>query len=1030
MIVGGGVISQYEFSKAWGVSPSAAKGVAIVHHVGGPGALGIDVGNHLIFSFGAVASFDGIADQVIERIGNGRNYEFSLLDNRIRLAWQTVFGAWNIEDDTGTRRLGRSPSPSTGPDSGSNGNDDVDFGSGVGSSGSPAGAGAISASGDFMPIRRRYKHLLPQHWESGIWTWTDEPLTAREILNSAFNGAWGDYGFTRNYHSSLDQIAPLGLDHTAGIKLSNLISEINEKAGLDVVLSGTRTLVWGRKGEGLAPIPDGSSDNRSAGLAITSNDTKIRVVGERIRVQVCNVTLEPDWVSGWEAFIDELAWFREVKEVFELPAVTKADHATIAARAKEVTLAQYAKRKGAPEMLDSRPFGRISRNHLPAWTYIQELVFRSYRIPPEADLYGIPLASLDIADSLLCAVEITGDGDSTVQRYRSTPVEFYPDARAHVIVKGQPLDLIDGRDAQLFYLKSARQLREEWTEAGDFEIDSLNKSIRFRSAMFIDGPSEENKALYSRVNLGEGGGEDLSGLVSADSDYLSIVAPNPDFELSAAEVKASFCFLLGRFYRDFGSGPRRGMLNQSGLELQVLDTTGGASAPGSGTASISSSSLRLPGASGRSFVEVLYEDGGTAAEKAEAAADSALQAAPLQMTGGFRRSGIAGTVLNGTVDRVTVAITDHGLEERVEYAKARASGAALSERTLQRILKTGELFAGEQDLRRTVRQLYLESRWERAAATENRSKSHRKISDIFRQPVGDENVSTKTIVDVNSAAPSRGEASIWKVGDLVWVDAQGHPSSTGENFAGVVVMTPKSNEGTQTKELTVAYSGTVPVRVESGVAGGSMLSANSGDYKASTSGSKSIGILRHAEAVPSPSGGEALALVHLGAGGGGGSAVKVAPLSITDTRPRYIPAPSATLAEGSKRYWLTWGYVDGRVATNWGEHFDVASTPGTALYLFAKIQIHASAANMAMAWEIVSGSTSDAHETPAAAAGARPSQVVVPLGQIMVDGDGVQFALSAGGGSIALAEYLTDVSADTNGTLLYHRSIIYNRLYY
>ena len=36
-------------------------------------------------------------------------------------------------------------------------------------------------------MRRRYKHLLPEHWESGTWTWTDAPLTVKQILNMTRN---------------------------------------------------------------------------------------------------------------------------------------------------------------------------------------------------------------------------------------------------------------------------------------------------------------------------------------------------------------------------------------------------------------------------------------------------------------------------------------------------------------------------------------------------------------------------------------------------------------------------------------------------------------------------------------------------------------------------------------------------------------------------------------------------------------------------------------------------------------------------
>ena len=354
---------------------------------------------------------------------------------------------------------------------------EVTIGGDIAAAGDPAGAGEVTDPGNCPATRRRWKHLLPQHWESGIWTWTDAPLTAKQILNSAFNHAWGDFGFSRTYHADLDECILTGLDHTDGIKLSSLISEINDKAGLDVAISGDRGLVWERKGSGLPPLPDSSSDQRASSFSLTSADTAVRVVGERIRVQVCNVELEPDWARAWEKWIDELAWLSEVAAVFELPTATQRKHGRRrrqGARGYRVAICEEEERR------------RISR--------LPRIRSREPRLHSRMDLYprtGVPLlphscrphpcmafrlSSLDLADSLLCSTKITGDGNDAKQAYTTgDDVEFYPACQAQVIHMGQPLDLLNEHDIRLFYRNGGRNLSAEFTEATDFEVDPNNK---------------------------------------------------------------------------------------------------------------------------------------------------------------------------------------------------------------------------------------------------------------------------------------------------------------------------------------------------------------------------------------------------------------------------------------------------------------------------------------------------------------------------------------------------------------------------
>lgn len=885
MILGGGALSAYSNSQALGINPSAANGTVVLDTTGNAQQnFNISVGDYVVYSFGALASFYGVVTETSDSFNDpsqGRVQNFTVVDNRVRLQWQEVFMAINMEDEMVSKRLGRPAAPAAPGDAGAFGADAVTIGGEASPIGNAAASGAIPEAGDAGLVRRRYWSILPQHWAAGIKTWHDQPFTARQVLNFAFAGAWGDFGFDRSYHPALSDTVIFGLDHTGGIKLANLISAINEKAGLEMAIVGARELKWFRKGEGLLPLPDNRSSGRSTGESLSSVDTAVMVVGERVRVQVANVELEPDWKPVWEAFIDELAWRREVAEVFALPTATKEDQANLSAKAREVTVYQYAKQKNDPDYLDYRLFGQVSRVNMSAWLYIQELVFRSYRIPPGSTLYGIPLSSLEMADSLLVGTDINGTGDAAKQDYVSNPVEFYPSAQAQVMHKGQPLDFLQARDIRLFYT-NAKSLRDEWTMASDFEVDSVNMSIRFSSPVFIDGTPEEGTSLYLKVNKGEGGGADLSVTLDPESDYLDVIVPNPDVKLQPAGVRASFCFLMGRYHRAYGKGPRRGTLSVGGLGLHLVDTKGTGSFVADGVGDFSASDLPFPTTTGSSFREILYEDGKGAKDKADAAAASMLGLSPVLATGGFKRHGVVGAEVSGVVDRVSITIGTSGVIEDVSYTKGKVTGVPLAERTLQRIQRTTELYPGQEELKKEVRQYRLIAAAEKTARKPERSGTHNRFADVFSKPVGSDVQNSIILHDKNGAAPVRGGVAKWLAGDLVWLDGSGYPSATGKAFGGVVVFTPvmQGPEGdqVQSKEIMVANKGIVPVRVSGVVPAGATVFADKGAHAVSASGEVAIGMLMHGEDVPEPPAPEGnapatevLAMVSLGFGGGAGT---------------------------------------------------------------------------------------------------------------------------------------------------------------
>lgn len=874
--IGGYQIKNYEFTRAWGVNPSSATGVVIPGITGGGEFVSpVEEGDYVVYQFGALATFYGIvtSSEFVEEGVEGLVNRFVVLDNRIRLQWQVVTGAWNMPDDREASDLPRpvSPTGNTGSNTGGTvGDDDVNFGEVKVSLTPSASVGALSVPSDPQKDVRYYWHILPEHAAAGIRTWTTEPLSAREILNSAFAGAVGHkYAFTRSYHSAMNSVYPQGIDATDGVKLSSLISQINDVVGLDMKITGAKDLTWDRRGGGLPLlVPTLNTSPRRIGRSLTSNDTAVMVVGDENLAQVLNVSLEPDWKSPWEAFIDEVAWIREVARAFSLPTDTKAKRAELAARAREVTVYEYAKAVDDVSFLDYRPFGRVSRNDLEAWVYIRELVYRSYRIPLDYSWGGVPLGSLSLADRLLVATEIVGTGASAKMNYRADDKAFYVSSRLDAIGKGQPLDLIDGRSIHLFHTRRTRDLRTEWTVMNDFEVDAENFSIRFRSPVFIDGDPSLDKSIYSKVNAGQGGGPDVTGSVDEKSGYLDIVVPNPDYEITPAEIKVSPCWKLGKYRQVEGNGARYGILKVPGLAMHMIDMSGGATFADDHVDSVTGNPALLPDSGSVSLKQLKYASGDTAQDAASAAAVSVIELDAIQEDGSYTyRDGTTGTALTPMIDRVTLGIDEEGLYETVELTKARATSAFIAERTLARLQRSGELYAGQDALRREVESLRLEAKLQREMKSDRVSATHQAIDDIARKPIGAEYQSTAVYIDENGAAPEGG----WKSGHLVWLDDEGLPSSAGQVFGGVVVKSQEEvdPEGGVKAVIQVAMDGTVPTRVRPGHDPSVAVGAEPGDVVAGD-GWYPIGMLAHSDPVPG-SGAFTYAMVRLGGGGGSSS---------------------------------------------------------------------------------------------------------------------------------------------------------------
>lgn len=860
-VVGGIWITKNEITRSFGIEPGTAVGEGVLP--AGESDSGLTIGSYVVYSFEGIAFYGLISSVVVSNDReSGKIYRFSILDNRIRLRWMLVFGVWNSSEDRRTIHARIIPRPPSGEFSsgGLVGDDNADFGSGVSLAGFPpvglVSEGAIDRS-------RVYSHICSSQWSSQIKTYTDDPVTASDIIRSAAKYALGGFGFAFNFHSGQD-LPVYDIDANNGMSMAGFLETITSAQGLQMTIDGARTLRWVRRGEGVLVIPPPPVHLQDDGLEMSSEATKVRVIGDRNLVQINNISLEPDWAVGWEQFISEPAWLAEVKSVFDLNSATSADRAEIAAMSREVTLAGYIKKKSvsADEFADHGTWDNVSRMNMPVWKYLSDIVYRSYRIPADYEVFGFPLRSLEIHDSLLCAVTIGGSSSDRMV-YRQEQVEYYPQANAYVIAKGQPLDLLNFVDrAEAVKLRS-KNLRNSWIEMPDFTLDAASHSIRFSTPVFIDGSpgGSSPTSILLFPNKGQGGYADASEGLSEGSDWLNVVVPNPGYEIEPAEVKVSLVFKLGKFFKDFGIGQRWKPESVPNISHHLL-MMGSGDSFSHGRVEVFSGELGMPEPSPFALKEILYMNGKNAIDLATEQSEGLIGQSGIERSGKYTRHGFAGVALSGVINRVTDRY-DHkaGLVEEVEFSKPRPSSGFVSSKDFARRITSDELFGGQKELQREVRQLRGIAKLEMAASrNEIKRTSNQVITDIFRRSPGTENVTVKTLSDKNSQYPEDRGGEKWRAGDLVWLDDEGLPSREGITFGGIVV------SSSALENVVVATSGIVPCAVFPGTDPEISLTAQPGDWFASNTGTYPIGLLSHGSVAPG-SDEPVIGLVKIGHGG-------------------------------------------------------------------------------------------------------------------------------------------------------------------
>jgi hypothetical protein len=724
-------------------------------------------------------------------------------------------------------------------------------------------------------LRRRYAHVLPQHFATGQKTFTNAPLTAAEVVESLF-------GFTRKnfrtgytvetqwrliLHRDMHNRAVLDLDFTSPRNLGAAVTEICDKLGLTFgIVEGTSptTLTFVRKGEGMLPTwlhPDNvtrafpyGSTQRNRGAALSGAATRVRIVGDRQRYQVMNVPLEPDWAKPWERFltIDDFAadlFLRSSDETgVRLSQPRAGDPESFWGRfraaelARTITVGQYAdlrRRVALPgdvageDYSDVRKFAGRSRLDMPAALYLSTLLFRAFRpvLPltfPNASGASVPLDSMELEARLLAPV--THDPVTGVLRLDGGPAY---DGNGYAIAQGHRIGadgFVTVRPADFDFAEWSRV--ESLWQYIPFRPDDTGEGIPF---LLFDEPVVRTQNLVEVVN----------GYATLRADGALVVPP----------VRAALVFAAERFNWVQGSGGYDDAVQVANLNGEYVTEANG----------------------GGAVVELPFADGQKAADKARTIATGLLARPWGYEEGGFDYAGTLPARLNAMWDRVQLSVGPQGVHEQVDFTKERGLDVFETTANLDRRRRFETLLPGQEELRQQARE-------NRALAAQFRSDAglRRTLAAALRgtdePPVFLTGLPAGTVTTVPVGTP------LWSAADAPRQGAAFAPATTDVVFAGV---TARHNQ-LPAKGLTVNRTGEALVRVQGPVAANDVVGRASGTAAGThlvKDGSVPVGRVR----APIAAAEVALVPVMLGAGGGGAATV---------THPFQVAVSSAGAAGG------------------------------------------------------------------------------------------------------------------------------------
>jgi hypothetical protein len=559
---------------------------------------------------------------------------------------------------------------------------------------------------------RRYMHLLPANYRAWYWTYTNTPYTAAQIMDYLFGSETTEDVWSRIYHT--DQLAyPVyDIDCQSGMRLKAVLQEIADRQGLtfsilpqnaaNVNLGDAFRLVWARKGDGIIPSFTSDSDDREYGLSLTDYPTRVRVLGDRNQYQVANITMEKDWKDAWEDFYDFQLFAQDIYDRAAITAdltITKPDGnpeiflsgtlysdiggsdadpeklvtwQMVYARASTMTLREYVSMRntavsgeGDP-FADYRKFSGRGRMDMPCKLYIENILFRAFRIPDSftfVNAAGLTVAasSVRIADKMIA--NVTHDPATGVMTHDTSQNH---DGNGYAIVQGYNVmqDLFRTIQPERFNLSEWVNAQDIW-EHVEFQIDDSGEE-QAQFIMFRDAVIRSSDLIEKDETLTNG---------------YAVFRANPTF--SVPNVKVTLTLEAEKYSYVSGTGTRDEFENVNGLYGEyVCDTQ--TSTP----------------------VEVAFADGLYADDKADEIAASLLSRQNVLAKGSFKRHIVpnangtwpAGTQLTGIIDRVSMVASPSGYEESISLTTEIPRRTYVPLRDLERQTKQKTLLPGQKEL--------------------------------------------------------------------------------------------------------------------------------------------------------------------------------------------------------------------------------------------------------------------------------------------------------------------------------------------
>jgi len=703
-------ISKLDFTMSWGAQPGEATIDYVAESVTNPDVVvqtairerGVAVGSYTEISF-AGRVFHGVCMSDVSAAGSGGQTRIlRFFDQRKYLQDDWTFCAFNMVYTTIEN------SPVTG-----------------------------------LPERRkRYWHILPNNFDSGLRTYTDTPLSVSQVLDYVFSGVTIGTPWARVYHPDQIERTLLNIDATNGRRLDAFLVEVSARQGLTFTLSQRLTLYWTRMGvlrqnESISPgsfSADGrfvfppNTDILRDGTAMNSAPTRVFVLGGRNVYQIINVGLEPAWNTAWQFFYDEELFhdyvFRNFNDEQGVPYTSQPDDPEqiigrhkARARSTLMTLRQFAAHEdtlsppSGEVFRDYRKFAGRTRLDMPCVQYINTILFRCFKPPDNLAVIEpspgrgrvvrqIPLRSYNLVEQQIARVEFN-PATGVMTADLNAPI----DGNGLAIIRGYQVaqDIFRGLSPDRFNLANWSDALTTWS-AAQFHIDDSGQGYKY---VLFDGPVIRAESLVERID-----GHAVFRVI----DGIDITIP---------PVIACLTFEAEPFiYRTVATpnGSLDYTVNEPQLHSEyLLDPVSGAS------------------------IEIPFADGTTAVSKAIDIGTAYLTRQLLIADGGFVRYLLAGDTaiqLNGFYNRLTLHYGADGHWEEVDFANERSKNFYEPERDYDRRRAEQSLYPGQQELIEQARALKMV-----AAGLRQSRRTYKNLSDAFRGFLGHSDPTVPTVID-------------------------------------------------------------------------------------------------------------------------------------------------------------------------------------------------------------------------------------------------------------------------------------------